>query len=442
MLEYICQYFLIPFLATLGLCIIVFILVGIKKVTPVFILVSLLIYFLFANFTLYNYSVSLSICGVILSIYFLLIEKLSFTKVIFAYLNSLFVLLVSDILCGVILEKTYNITAYIARNSIIIFTFSNTCVFIVAIILASLLNKFLSKLTFHFEQLYNNKLIKRLFFITILLFIISFHAYRLFALKYMLSLPYAYLTGAIILLLFIGLVYFYINQTINLSLKKDFIDKENKQLKDYTQMLEIMSSDLRKFKHDYVNILYTLGDFINNGDIEGLKKYYNNDLLPESKKIVKIDKNITLLRNIKITPIKALISSKLLLAQSEGIDINAEVLEEINYLSIKTIDICRILGIFLDNAIEAAILCEKKFIHFAMIKTDDDVITVIVNSCTNNIPPIFKLFEKNFSTKGTNRGIGLSNVKEIISSNYKNVLLNTSCKSGVFKQELIIKANK
>lgn len=442
MLEYICQYFFIPFLATLALCSIVSILLGIKKIEKLFIPVILLVFLMLTNFTNYYYSVTISICGIILSLYFFLIEKISIPKVIFAYLNALFIILFSDILCGLIIENTFNITADMARNSVIVFTCSNAFVFIVAIILALLLHKFLNKLTFNFEDLYNNKLVKKLLFITIFLLIICFYAYRLFALKYMLDVPYAYLIGAIILLLFIGLVYFYINQTIHLSLKKDFIDKENKQLKEYTQMLETMSSDLRKFKHDYVNILYTLGDFINNGDIEGLKEYYDNDLLPESKKIVRSDKNITLLRNIKITPIKALVSSKLLLAQSEGIEINAEVLEEIDSLSIKTIDICRILGIFLDNAMEASLLCEKKFIHFAMIKTDNDVIIVILNSCTNDVPPVFKLFEKNFSTKGSNRGIGLSNVKELISSHYKNILLNTSCNNGVFKQELIIKDNK
>ncbi|WP_175537443.1 GHKL domain-containing protein [Clostridium sp. DSM 8431] len=235
---------------------------------------------------------------------------------------------------------------------------------------------------------------------------------------------------------------FYItNSTISMSIKKDFITKENKQLKEYSDMLETMSTDLRKFKHDYINILYTLGDYINDGNIEDLRSYYNNDLLPESKEILKNDKHITLLKNIKITPLKALISSKLLTAQSKGIKINAEVLEEITYLSIKTIDICRIIGIFLDNAIEAALLCENKFINFAMIKTDGNIIIVILNSCLKNIPPVYELYKKNFSTKGSGRGIGLTSVKELIDSTYTNVLLNTSASNGVFKQELVIKNN-
>ena len=74
-----------------------------------------------------------------------------------------------------------------------------------------------------------------------------------------------------------------------------------------------------------------------------------------------------------------------------------------------------------------------------MIKTPGNVIIVILNSCPENIPPIYQLYKKNFSTKGTNRGIGLTSVKELIDKSYDNILLNTSASSGTFKQELIIK---
>lgn len=49
------------------------------------------------------------------------------------------------------------------------------------------------------------------------------------------------------------------------------------------------------------------------------------------------------------------------------------------------------------------------------------------------------MFEKGFSTKGSDRGLGLLNVKEIVNKNYINVSLNTCIESGLFKQELIIK---
>ena len=51
------------------------------------------------------------------------------------------------------------------------------------------------------------------------------------------------------------------------------------------------------------------------------------------------------------------------------------------------------------------------------------------------------LFKQGFSTKGENRGLGLSNLKEIIDK-YKNVTLDTFIKNELFFQEITIKNRK
>jgi two-component system sensor histidine kinase AgrC len=122
--------------------------------------------------------------------------------------------------------------------------------------------------------------------------------------------------------------------------------------------------------------------------------------------------------------------------------VSIELIDDIEHINISTIDLCRITGILLDNAIEASILCDDKFIHFAMIKTDNEIILILSNSCLSSTPPIHKLYEKNFSTKGENRGIGLNNIKKIINKRYNNILFNTSINNCIFKQELIINNQK
>ena len=353
------------------------------------------------------------------------------------------IIIISDAGVGFFITKILNISYENFSSSNFLHIFSTTLIVLLSTLLSVLLKKFLNKIDFNIENIYLTNTTKKLTITMIFVFISLDILLRIFILSASDMIFdnkfYIYIICVFILISFLVVILYFLYKIINISFQNDFIDKENKQLKEYTDMLEKISSDLRKFKHDYVNILYTLGDFINNENIQDLKKYYNDELLPESKNIVTSDKHITLLRNIKITPLKALISSKLLAAQSEGIEINAEVLEEINYISIKTIDICRIIGIFLDNAIESAITCKKKFIHFAMIKMPDNVIILILNSCPKNIPPIHQLYAKNFSTKGPNRGIGLTSVKELIDTSYDNILLNTTASSGTFKQELIIK---
>ncbi|MBI6874168.1 sensor histidine kinase [Clostridium aciditolerans] len=245
----------------------------------------------------------------------------------------------------------------------------------------------------------------------------------------------------ILIIEFIGMSVLLIHSSsknIKNKLRQEYKEKEYQQLKEYTDRIEDMDSDLRRFKHDYINILQTLGGYIETGDIDGLKEFYHNDLLKESNKIIDKDRYLSILKHIKIDALKALISSKIINAYSYGIEIQIEIIDDIHELSINTIDICRIIGIFIDNAIEAAILCDKKDVKIAVVKNDDSTVFIISNSCLEDTPPIYKIYEENFSTKGDNRGIGLKTVRYIVNEKYDNVILNTKIKDCVFKQELII----
>ncbi|WP_242949653.1 sensor histidine kinase [Clostridium pasteurianum] len=222
------------------------------------------------------------------------------------------------------------------------------------------------------------------------------------------------------------------------KLENKYKDEELKSLNEYTYMIENQSDDLRKFKHDYTNIIKIIGYYIELDDINKLKNFYREELLPESEEIMVKDISFTKLHYIKINPIKVFISSKINIAEKRNIKVNIEVEEAINEIYIGIIDLCRILGILFDNAIEAAELCENKFIELAIIKDDTNITFIINNSCLENTPPVYKLYKKNFSTKGINRGVGLKSAMSIINTNYSNISLNTSMENCVFKQELII----
>jgi len=210
------------------------------------------------------------------------------------------------------------------------------------------------------------------------------------------------------------------------------------RLKEYTDMIEVMSKDLRSFKHDYVNILQTLGSYIKDDDLKGLKEFYNNDLLPESNRVIDGNKNLGVLQHLKISALKGLISSKTIAAESNGIKVNIEIIDDISTLAISTIDICRIVGILFDNAVEATLMCPIQTIDLTLVKTEENTILVLSNSCTEDTPPIHKMYEKNFSTKGAGRGIGLKTIREITNEKYNNIIINTKMKDCKFTQELVI----
>ena len=95
----------------------------------------------------------------------------------------------------------------------------------------------------------------------------------------------------------------------------------------------------------------------------------------------------------------------------------------------------------MDNAIEAALSSEEKRISLGLIKKNQSVMIIVSNSFFGNISSISMLFKQGFSTKGENRGLGLSNLKEIIDK-YKNVTLDTFIKNELFFQEITIKNRK
>ncbi|MDP4177182.1 MAG: GHKL domain-containing protein [Bacillota bacterium] len=203
-------------------------------------------------------------------------------------------------------------------------------------------------------------------------------------------------------------------------------------------MVEQISSDLRSFKHDYINIIKIIGNYLDLKSYNELNEFFKRELMPESIKILRKDRCFLLLKHIKIDPLKGIMSSKIIIAQSKKIITKLNIIDDIDNLSISILDICRIIGVILDNAIEAAELCDNRFIEIAIFKNDKITTFIINNSCPTNTPPIYKIYEKNFSTKGLGRGVGLKSVRNIINEKYKNVTLNTQIENSVFQQELVI----
>ena len=124
---------------------------------------------------------------------------------------------------------------------------------------------------------------------------------------------------------------------------------------------------------------------------------------------------------------------------------NIEVMIDLKEMKISPYEFCRILGILLDNAIEAAKECEEKVINVRFIK-DFKVnreLVIIENSYKKVDLDIEKIFEKGYSTKKEekdNHGLGLWTVRKILNQT-DNLSLFT--KAGeLFSQQLEIYEQK
>ena len=228
-----------------------------------------------------------------------------------------------------------------------------------------------------------------------------------------------------------------------LAMRRSYLEQiqtESKQkamqdLQDYTRNLEAMYNSLRSFKHDYVNILLSLSGYIEDGDMDRLKDFFESKIFPTKNLIIGGDYKLNQLSNIGVLEIKSLLSAKMIYAHESGIDITIDIPDKVESFLIDTVDLARILGIFLDNAMEATLETEQPQIGLNIIQNKTGVSIIISNRFLDNGVMLHKLKQKDFSTKIGHQGIGLWNAQKIISS-YDNVLLETTMKCDYFTQHI------
>ncbi len=207
------------------------------------------------------------------------------------------------------------------------------------------------------------------------------------------------------------------------------------RLQEYTDNLEELYTDMQKFRHDYINILLSMSEYIRNDDMKSLSTYFESKILPISEGMQSNNYKLGTLQNVKLQELKGILSSKLIRAQELHIDAVVEAVEPIDVVNMDSIKLCRCLGIILDNAIEEAGQCEQPTLRVALVNRSKGVLIAVANSCRPEGPELHLIFEKGFSTKGKGRGLGLSNLREIVAQ-CAGVTLDTYKKDGQFVQEL------
>ena len=285
-----------------------------------------------------------------------------------------------------------------------------------------------------FESL--NKTYKRLLIINMILIIICIGLQFYLIVFYNSTLPTAITIISLVFLITYSAVSIYsIIKTINLEVTKTNL--EQSQLQNKT--LELLYNNIRAFKHDFSNIITAFGGYIYAKDITGLENYYDK-ILDECH----INNNLSTLNPevINNAAIYNILATKYYKADELGIDIDLQVFINLNNLKMDVYDFSRILGILLDNAIEAASQCEKKNIKIEIrdIKPRKCQILTIENTYSNKNIEISRLSEKGYTSKTNdkeNHGIGLWQVAKMVKK-HNNVLLDTSKDEEYFRQELAI----
>lgn len=204
--------------------------------------------------------------------------------------------------------------------------------------------------------------------------------------------------------------------------------------KIHSKTQEQLVDSLRTFKHDYGNLLQTIHGYIYTKDMDGLTEYFEQ-VLRESKIITALDRLSPEMFNN--SSLYGLVTAKFEYARRNGVAMNLEMYTKLNNLEIGSYDLTRILGILLDNAIEASIGSKRKYVNFYVREINNKVTIEISNSFSDTELTIEEIYKKGISSKGDNRGLGLYKVKDILSK-YPKILHETKINEDIFLQKLII----
>lgn len=227
----------------------------------------------------------------------------------------------------------------------------------------------------------------------------------------------------------------------NLHIKIEVEAEKQKleQQKKYIEALERNNNEIRKFKHDFNNIILGLEGYITNNEVDNVKlrDYFYNNIKNFNTKIELDNIVLSHLNNIKVLSIKNLLTNKIISAQNNDFKVNICIEDEIDDFYVNEMQLSRVLGIFLDNSLEAGLeLDNNRFLELLILKVNKTIAIQITNTFKNNNLDMDKINESGYSSKGENRGIGLSSTNDIISKH--NMILNTRIEDNLFKQILTI----
>lgn len=232
---------------------------------------------------------------------------------------------------------------------------------------------------------------------------------------------------------FVFLIFYIILLTI-----KNQKNKEKMNLLIYeNEKFKSELNEIKSMKHDLCNIIQSMGGFIQANEIEGLRDMYNS-IVNECEYI----KSVESINNDKIEnpAVFNLINAKYKLARTKDVKFYIDINTDTNNMNIKNFELCRIIGILIDNAIEAAQMCNEKIVNvkFYYDELNKRNIIIVENSYSNASIDINRIFENGYTSKKEklNHGLGLWKAKQIV--NLHNNLILYSTKGNLFKQRLEI----
>lgn len=400
------------------------------KIKTILLSISILITYHFFSYLLTNSYVRIILLNVLLMMITKFIYKEKLSKSIFAAFFTWLILLISEVICMIVTYNILKIDIETIQTTPFFHIIFNIIIYFLCYIIINIkpLQETLKKIINKFQVINNKNIILVTLIICILFSLCSYYIYVEEKSEYFLIL------NLIILIIYAIIIISISNEKEkNYEMKKN-IENISENLIEYEKMLDYQ----RVANHENKNQLLVIKGMLKKNDKEAID--YINSIIKEKR-----EDNEDFYMKTKRIPsggLQGLIYYKLLTAKEKNINIALNIDSKVRKINFKKYGVdfnkklCKIIGILMDNAIQAVENLKDKNIEINM-KNNENIEIEISNNFSGQID-LSKIGETGYTTKDKGHGYGLTLLNKIIEKEEK-IENKKSISGNAFTQQIIIK---
>lgn len=398
--------------------------------------VLILLGFILLNILVFKYTtgtIKTIITCLLYSSLFFSIFKIKLSKSIFTSIVYVILLIIPDLLTLVGAIYIFRVSKEVYYSNIASSALCNLFVCSGMLLLTIILRKSLKKLI-NYNLSTNKKIIVMSSITLVMLAIFFYNLIKTFEFNNNI------ITYLVIIVMLICILLYLFKQKI----ENEKISKKYDELLDVMKSYESDIEEQRTLRHETKNELATIKCKLQDKEDNKTIIEYIDSVIGEKEKA-----GSTKYSKFKYLPsngLKGFFYYKFIEAEKKGINVSINISKQIENSFLKDIetkdfkDLARIIGVYLDNAIEASSTSEDKKLGIEMYLIKEKIEIIITNTFNNEIN-LDKIGKESFSTKGKHRGHGLLLVNKILSENNMFEAKN-EIRGNIYIQSLKIKDNK
>lgn len=336
-----------------------------------------------------------------------LIFKENFTKVVAVFSIYLIILIICDSIIDKsilkvleIMHKDNNLYFYILRRTLVLIS-------LLTITNALSKNKRLSNYIINIKEEINFEILMFFIILWIIIGHLEVNIDKIFTLN-----GNQLINGLTILIYILFIIIYYHNQK-----KIEIAEEKTEYVYRYLKEIEDIIDNVSLNNHELKNELASVLGYIEDRDYKNAKK--------EISKIIKInntdDKSyLNSIKNIPNGGLKGLLYYKLLKAEENRLNIELDISEEV-YKELEEFPeeekkmAYKILGVYLDNAIEAANDSKRRIFSIEIYTVEKYKIDIVISNTFNKEKlDVNKIGSRGYTTKGNGHGKGIYYVTKLI----------------------------